>query len=100
MTESRKAVQFSNPVAYIRHLLLSLAFLLICSPVFAEGLCESGDTEWEAIVQEYPDDKELFELYTLRNNLCDQVENREISYSEAVVIFEIERGILVEKRRQ
>ena len=81
-------------------MLLILAFILMSAPANAEGLCDSGDAEWDAVIKQYPDDKGLFQLYTLRKDLCVQVENREISYSEAVIIFEIERGILIEKRNQ
>ena len=81
-------------------MLLILAFLLMSAPANAEGLCDSGDAAWDAMIEQYPDDQELLQLYTLRKDLCVQVENRKISYSEAVIIFEIERGVLIEKRNQ
>ena len=73
-------------------------FLLSCSLNAEEkNYCNDPDTnmQWEAMVQEHPDDLQIHALYALRLGLCFEVDRGDLTVDQATEIFENMRSALI-----
>ncbi len=64
--------------------------------------CNDHEAEkgWRRLLEKYPQERELRELYSLRKILCDQVEAGIITIDDATDEFEAARHVLKEKWRE
>ena len=83
-------------------LILALSFLLFSYSLYAEekNYCKDPDInmQWEALVQEHPDDLQIHALYTLRLGLCFEVDRGDLTVSQATEIFENMRSALIDAK--
>ena len=81
--------------------LISALALCICSVAVAENHCNDQESwrEWEALVQNYPDDMDLHTLHALRIGLCAKMSRGDLSVDEATEIFERARDRILEKKK-
>lgn len=80
--------------------ILTLSILLFTSTINAEeekNYCNDPDTnmQWEALVQEHPEDMQIHALYALRLGLCLEVDRGDLTVSQATEIFENMRSALI-----
>ena len=54
-----------------------------------------ANMQWEALIQEAPDDMQILALHALRLGLCFKVDRGELTVSQATEIFENMRGALI-----
>ena len=82
--------------------LLSLLFSYEITAGEQKNHCYDADanTEWEALIQKYPGDKQLHALHALRIGLCLKVDRGDITVDEATVIFENMRMALVRAKER
>ena len=82
-------------------LILVLCLLKSTCPVNAgDNCCQDPDSwkEWDALVEKYPDDKDIQTLHALRLGLCMKVERGDLSEWEATIIFENARESIINKK--
>ncbi len=79
--------------------ILTLSIFLFSYSLNAEekNYCEDQDTnmQWEALIQEHPDDMQIHALYALRIGLCFEVDRGDLTVDQATEIFENMRSALV-----
>ncbi len=84
--------------------ILLLLLFIVQSTTFSHTLnaeeknyCEDSDTnmQWEALIQEHPDDMQIHALHALRLGLCFKVDRGDLTVSQATDIFENMRRALV-----
>lgn len=51
--------------------------------------------QWEALVQEHPDDMQIHALHALRVGLCFKVDRSDLTVDQATEIFENMRSALI-----
>ncbi len=82
--------------------ILTLSILLFSYTLNAEekNYCEDPDTnmQWEAMVQEHPDDMQVHALYALRLGLCFEVDRGDLTVDQATEIFENMRSALIDAK--
>ncbi len=82
--------------------ILTLSILLLSYTLNAEekNYCEDSDAnmQWEALVQEHPDDMQLHALHALRLGLCFKVDRGDLTVSQATEILENMRTALIDAR--
>ncbi len=82
--------------------LLSLSILLFSYSFNAEdkNYCEDSDAniQWEALIQEHPEDMQIHALHALRLGLCFKVDRGDLTVSQATEIFENMRSALIGAR--
>ncbi len=79
--------------------MLTLLVLLFSYTLSAEekNYCNDSDTniQWEALIQEHPDDMQIHALYALRLGLCFEVDRGDLTVDQATEIFENMRSALI-----
>ena len=72
--------------------ILLLSLLLFSCSLNAEekNYCNDQDTnmQWEALIQEHPDDMQIHSLHALRLGLCFKVDRGDLTVDQATEIFE------------
>jgi hypothetical protein len=84
--------------------ILTLSILLFSYTLNAEekNYCNDPDTnmQWEAMVQEYPDDLQIHALHALRLGLCFKVDRGDLAVDQATEIFENMRSALIDAKEK
>ncbi len=82
--------------------ILTLSILLFAYTLNAEekNYCNDPDTnmQWEAMVQEHPNDMQIHALYALRLGLCSEVDRGDLTVDQATEIFENMRSALIDAK--
>ena len=62
-----------------------------------KNYCNDPDAnmQWEALIQEHPDDMQIHALYALRLGLCLEVDSGDLTVGQATEIFENMRSALI-----
>ena len=80
--------------------ILTLSIFLFSYSLNAEekNYCEDTYTnmQWEALIQEHPDDMQIHALHALRLGLCFKVDKGDLTVSQATEIFENMRSSLID----
>lgn len=65
-----------------------------------ENFCHDAASwsEWEALIQDNPFDKDLMGLYALRIGLCVLVERKRMTVEDATDVFERQRSLVLERK--
>jgi hypothetical protein len=79
--------------------LVSAALLAAPAAIAVETDCKDPEAvaAWQELLQRYPDDHDLRNLYLLRDDLCVAVERGSVGLSEASERFERARDRLMQK---
>ena len=66
----------------------------------SENYCQDQESwkEWDALVEKYPDDRDIQTLHALRIGLCLKVQRGDLSGREATDIFESARDSIINKK--
>jgi hypothetical protein len=56
--------------------------------------------QWEALIQEHPDDMQMHALHALRIGLCFKVDRGDLTVSQATDIFENMRSALIDAKKR
>ena len=82
--------------------ILTLSILLFSYSLKAEetNYCNDPDAnmQWEAMVQEHPDDLQIHALHALRLGFCFKVDRGDLTVDQATEIFENMRSALIESK--
>ncbi len=82
--------------------ILTLSIFLFSYSLNAEekNYCEDSDTnmQWEALIQEHPEDMQIHALHALRLGLCFKVDRGDLSVSQATEVFESMRSALIDAK--
>ncbi len=82
-----------------------ITYLILSTLIFSYSLnaeeknyCKDPDanTQWEALIQEHPDDMQIHALHALRLGLCFKVDKGDLTVSQATEIFENMRSSLID----
>ena len=83
-------------------IILTLSALLFSYSLNAEekNYCNDPDAnmQWEALIQEDPDDMQIHALHALRLGLCFKVDRGDLSVDKATEIFENMRSALIDAK--
>lgn len=78
----------------MKGIILGTTLALTCA-VQAQGnhYCHDPEShaQWDALIQKYPNDRDLRELVTLREQLCAQIDNSSMTVEIASARFEAAR---------
>jgi len=83
----------------------TITFLILSTLLFSYSLnaeeknyCNDPDAnmQWEALIQEHPDDMQIHALHALRLGLCFKVDKGDLTVSQATEIFENMRSSLID----
>ncbi len=84
--------------------ILTLSILLFSYTLIAEekNYCNDPDAnmQWEALIQEHPDDMQIHALHALRLGLCFKVDRGDLSVDQATEIFENMRSALIDAKER
>ena len=61
---------------------------------------DDANMEWEALIQKYPDDRQIHALHALRIGLCFKVDRGDITVDEATEIFENMKMALINRKER
>jgi len=83
-----------------KFILLCALWLMSSSAPASENYCRNPavDAEWERLLVRHEGDQALSHLYSLRQYLCDDVDQDKITLNEAIDRFEAERQRVVNER--
>ena len=67
-----------------------------------KNYCNNPDAnmQWEALIQEHPDDMQIHALYALRLGLCLEVDSGDLTVGQATEIFENMRSALINAKER
>ena len=96
----------TSPRGVMRHVLFPMVLVLrLAAPALAEEATNNCQdpaawADWEEKAAQYPFDTEVQKLHGLWKRLCEKVETGELSFEDALYIFEQAREQAIEQRRK
>ncbi|MGH8501759.1 MAG: hypothetical protein ACREVE_04675 [Gammaproteobacteria bacterium] len=85
-----------------KFILLCALWLMSSSAPASENYCRNPavDAEWERLLVRHEGDPAFTYLYSLRQDLCDKVDQRTITLNDAIDHFEAERQRVIDERQE
>lgn len=84
--------------------IITFSILILSYALNAEekNYCNDPDTnmQWEALIQEHPNDIQFHALHALRLGLCFKVDRGDLSVDQATEIFENMRSALISAKER